>query len=173
MLNIQPVLSNNVQFTCDSDGVHTPFNLTIGGKVVPAILIPNQPKDKTIAFLMTATAKAFGYKNPKVACRWAELTPEDEGVCAAHTPGGKQSGLRILYWTGLIKFCYRSKIPAATVVRDLLAQKSSDLAHYGVAFADCSAEEGIERLEQGQPQIDPEVVAAVVAPLLAEVKQQH
>jgi hypothetical protein len=111
------------------------------------VFIPDAPLEKSVMFFRSDAGRALGHTVPAHITRHCELTPNDEGVVRATTPGGIQL-IHGLYWTGFTKVMMHSKMDRAVEVRAWLAKKSSELAFYGIAFRDISAEEGIAKLQQ-------------------------
>lgn len=161
MKDLSLVVTGNLRPTCGSDEIHNAITWDIGGSPVRVIVRPNQPLDRAVAFVLTDSASALGYKAAYDAARTMNLVDgEDKGSDLIRTPGGPQK-LRVLTWKGLTKFLMRSNHEKAVAFQDTLAAKSSDLAFYGVAFADKSAVEGIQQA-QGLTRVDLDAIAAVV-----------
>ena len=141
MEQLVPVHTGNLTPTCGEDGIHKPLVWTFDGAPVRVLVRPNQPVERSIAWVLTDAAKALGYKAPRDAARSILLVePEDQGVESVSTPGGPQKH-KVLTWKGLTKFLMRSDMATAIKFQDWLASKSSDLAFHGVAFAKHSASE--------------------------------
>jgi hypothetical protein len=141
------VQTGDVRPTCGTDNIHTPIEYEICGCKVRAIIRPNQILERRPAFVLTDVAKALGYARAHEAGSGMNLVDgEDKGSDLIRTLGGPQN-LRVLTWKGLTKFLARSNHERAQQFLDVLAQKSSDLAFYGIAFADASATEGMARMD--------------------------
>lgn len=161
MKELKLVVTGDLRPTCGDDYIHSPITWDIDGEPVRVIVRPNQPLDRVVMFVLTDVAKALGYASPRQAAdSMALIEGEDRDSDSIRTPGGPQK-LRVLTWKGLTKFLMRSNHEKAVAFQDVLAAKSSDLAFYGVAFADKSAAEGIQQA-QGLTRVDLDAIAVVV-----------
>lgn len=170
MKSLKLVQTGNFHPTCGADEVHQAVTIEICGSPVRMIYRPNQPLERIPAFVMADVASALGYKNPHKAGESMNLIEgEDKGGEIISTPGGPQK-LRVLTFKGLTKFLMRSNHQKAVEFQDALAAKSSDLAFYGVAFADQSALEAqsnASRLSKEDIQFIVQAVTEAVLPAIA------
>jgi hypothetical protein len=164
------IQTGSVRPTCGEDGIHDSLKYFICETEVRAIIRPNQPLERQFAFVQLDVALALGYKSPKDAGESMRLiNGEDydsekirviyqagkrDGLEKIQTVSSRATTMRVLTWKGLTKFLARSNHERAQQFLDVLAQKSSDLAFYGIAFADKSAVAGLTEMSEAVNRIE-------------------